>query len=136
MPRPRALSAVIMCSRNTPSNGPLMVVPGSHKKFVACMGRQLEANWETSLSEQQYYGTPDLPTIRALASDGGYHVVTGEPGDVFLFDCNLLHGSAGNISHEPRCNAFVVLNAVSNALRQPYNAEGARPEHVATRNEP
>ena len=38
LPRMRAVSASIALSDNTPLNGPLMLIPGSHRHFVACIG--------------------------------------------------------------------------------------------------
>lgn len=38
MPRMRALSASILLTDNTEHNGPLMIVPGSHRRFVRCAG--------------------------------------------------------------------------------------------------
>jgi ectoine hydroxylase len=37
MPRMRAFSCVISLTENTETNGPLMVIPGSHKHFIACV---------------------------------------------------------------------------------------------------
>ncbi|HMA13802.1 MAG TPA: phytanoyl-CoA dioxygenase family protein, partial [Kiloniellaceae bacterium] len=38
MPRMRALSISITLTDNMETNGPLMVIPGSHRTFVACVG--------------------------------------------------------------------------------------------------
>jgi len=138
MPLPRALSAVVMLSDNTASNGALMVVPGSHTSFVRCAGETPDANWEASLRSQRT-GVPSVETLaelcaRAEAEHG--KAVThceGRVGDVIMFDCNLMHGSTGNLSHAARTNAFVVYNAVGNAVTAPPYAPVPRPEHVATR---
>ena len=61
---------------------------------------------------------------------------TGKPGTVILFDCNLMHGSNGNITPFPRANAFLVYNAVSNRLEKPFGVEKARPWFLARRGEP
>jgi ectoine hydroxylase len=50
-----------------------------------------------------------------------------------MFDCNVMHGSAGNITPYPRCNLFVVYNSVDNTLVAPFAAPAPRPEHVASR---
>ena len=44
----------------------------------------------------------------------------GPAGTVVVFDCNTMHGSNGNITPMPRANAFLVYNALSNALQEPY----------------
>ncbi|CAE7366080.1 ectD [Symbiodinium natans] len=52
MPCPRSASVVVYLDKNVESNGALMVVPGSHKSFLRCRGRQDGANWEKSLQSQ------------------------------------------------------------------------------------
>ena len=55
---------------------------------------------------------------------------------MILFDCNLMHGSNGNITPFPRANAFLVYNAVSNRLEKPFGVEKPRPWFLANRDEP
>src|SRR3546814_19751740 len=38
MPRMRALSMSVLLAENTPHNGPLMLIPGSHQSFLTCVG--------------------------------------------------------------------------------------------------
>jgi ectoine hydroxylase len=52
---------------------------------------------------------------------------------VLFFDCNAMHGSAGNISPVDRANAFIVYNSVENRLGAPFGTEVPRPEYIATR---
>ena len=58
-----------------------MVIPGSHKSFLRCPGRQRGANWEKSL-QSQVYGTPAEEHLRQLAESNGIEHCTGAPGDV------------------------------------------------------
>ncbi|MGE3581920.1 MAG: ectoine hydroxylase, partial [Hyphomonadaceae bacterium] len=44
-----------------------------------------------------------------------------------------MHGSNGNITPLPRANAFIVFNAVSNAIGAPFGAVAPRPEFIAAR---
>jgi ectoine hydroxylase len=44
-----------------------------------------------------------------------------------------MHGSAGNITPFPRSNAFIVFNALSNALEAPFGPAVPRPDFIATR---
>ena len=55
------------------------------------------------------------------------------PGDLFLFDCNLMHGSGVNHSSMGRKNLYIVFNAVSNALADPFSCKFKRPEFMANR---
>ena len=134
MPRPRALSMVVMMNDNFGQNGALMVSPGSHKTFIQCAGQTPERNWETSLKEKQKYGTPDLQSLSELIDIHGLDYCEGKRGDVLMFDSNLMHGSHNNISPWARSNLFAVFNSTENLLTpHPYAAPMQRPEHIATR---
>jgi len=132
LPKPRATTAVLLMDRNRAVNGSLMVIPGSHRWFVACPGRQESENWKTSLRSQQY-GTPGEQELSLLAEAGDVVHCTGEPGDLLLFDNNLLHSSASNRSPWHRRNLFTVFNNVHNQLEPPFYADQPRPEHIGHR---
>jgi len=132
MPRMRALSMSVLLAENTPDNGPLMVIPGSHRTYVTCVGQTPEDHYRMSLKKQEY-GVPDELSLAILAHKHGIVAPTGKPGTVILFDCNTMHGSNGNITPFPRANAFLVYNAVSNQLEEPFGAEKPRPTFVAER---
>ena len=132
MPQMRALSMSVLLADNTPDNGPLMVIPGSHRSFVACVGETPDDHYRESLKKQEY-GVPDEQSLASLARDHGIVAPVGPAGTVILFDCNMMHGSNGNITPFPRSNAFLVFNAVSNRLGKPFAAAAPRPEFVASR---
>ena len=50
-----------------------------------------------------------------------------------LFDCNTMHGSAGNISPYSRINLFLVFNSVDNAVVDPFGDQPPRPDYLAER---
>ncbi len=135
MPRMRAVSASLLLTDNRAHNGALMLMPGSHKTFVSCQGETPDANYETSLKTQKI-GTPSQESLRDLAQMHGITDAEGPAGTLVLFDCNTIHGSNGNITPDPRSNAFFVYNAVSNALADPFAAEEPRPDHLAHRGMP
>jgi len=132
MPRMRALSMSVLLAENTPNNGPLMVIPGSHRTYVTCVGETPDDHYRLSLKKQDY-GVPDELSLAILAHKHGIVAPTGKPGTVILFDCNTMHGSNGNITPFPRANAFLVYNAISNRLQRPFGPEKPRPDFVATR---
>lgn len=132
MPQMRALSMSVLLAPNSPLNGPLMIIPGSHRKYCACAGETPKDHYLYSLRKQEY-GVPDADTLAELATEGGIAAPTGEAGTVVIFDCNAMHGSNGNITPFPRANAFFVYNAVSNRLVSPYGPEKPRPEFIAAR---
>ncbi|GGB08864.1 ectoine hydroxylase [Allosediminivita pacifica] len=135
MPRMRAVSASLLLTDNRAHNGALMLMPGSHKTFISCQGETPDANHESSLKAQEV-GTPSQQSLRDMATMCGIEDAEGPAGTLVLFDCNTLHGSNGNITPDPRSNAFFVYNAVSNALDDPYAAKAARPDFLAKRGEP
>ncbi|MFZ2238134.1 MAG: ectoine hydroxylase [Gordonia amarae] len=134
MPAPRALSVSLALTPNTPANGPLMIIPGSHRQFVSCVGATPDAYHHQSLvSYRPPFGTPDEVDVTELADDSGIDSITGPAGSAVFFDSNCMHASSGNISPYPRSNLFVVFNAVSNALVAPFAAATPRPEYLAHR---
>jgi ectoine hydroxylase len=132
MPRMRCISASIALTENNEFNGPLMLIPGSHKHFVSCVGETPEENYKSSLQRQEV-GVPDDASITRMADEQGIQAPKGPAGSVTFFECNTLHGSSGNISPYPRSNVFFVFNAVSNALVDPFASTPPRPEHIANR---
>jgi ectoine hydroxylase len=129
---PRAVSCSIALTDNHSWNGPLLLVAGSHRWYVACAGRTPADHHLSSLRAQEY-GVPDRDSLRRLVQLGSIHEFTGAAGSVLFFDSNTMHGSAGNITPFDRANAFVVYNSVENRLGPPYGTDRPRPEHIATR---
>lgn len=132
MPIMRALSCSVLLTDNNACNGPLMLVPGSHKQFISCVGETPDNHYKDSLRKQEY-GVPDPVSLQLLAEQGGIQAVTGRAGSVVFFDCNTMHGSNGNISPWPRANVFTVYNSVENTLDAPKFGLKPRPEFIATR---
>lgn len=132
MPRMRALSCSIALSDNYPFNGPLMVVPGSHKHYVACVGETPENNHENSL-RRQVFGVPDEESLTWLVQQSRIEQPAGKAGSIVFFDCNIMHGSNSNITPYPRSNAFFVFNSVENKLVEPFASPKPRPDYIATR---
>ncbi|PIW32785.1 MAG: ectoine hydroxylase [Nitrosopumilales archaeon CG15_BIG_FIL_POST_REV_8_21_14_020_37_12] len=132
MPNMRAISCSIGLTQNYEFNGPLMVIPGSHKKFVSCSGKTPSDHYKQSLKRQEI-GTPDKQILERMALDGNIVSAKGDPGTVIFFDCNIMHGSNGNITPYPRSNAFFVFNSVHNQLVEPFCGLKPRPDYIASR---
>lgn len=135
MPRMRAVSASLLLTDNGAHNGPLMLMPGSHHRFIACAGETPDDNHTRSLKKQEI-GVPSQESLTELASEHGITAATGPAGTLVLFDCNTIHGSNGNITPFPRSNAFFVFNAVSNRLQAPFAGTKPRPDFLARRGDP
>ncbi|CAM3907484.1 ectoine hydroxylase [Alkalicoccus chagannorensis] len=135
MPDMRAVSCSIVLTDNYEFNGPLMLIPGSQNWYVSCPGMTPEGNYKESLKKQES-GVPDNDSMSWLVdqADGQIDRATGPAGSVLFFDCNTMHGSAGNISPYDRSNVFFVYNSIENQLQEPFSGQGPRPEFLANRN--
>lgn len=133
IPRCRMLTGWVMLTENTPFNGPLYLIPGSHEKFVSCPGRTPRANYRRSL-RKQVYGTPDAGVVEKLARGNGLQAATGLAGTLVLHEGNIMHGSPDNISPWPRTNLFFVYNSVENKpAPRPFAAPEFRPRFLGER---
>lgn len=132
MPAMRALSCSILLTDNDEYNGPLMLIPGSHRHFISCAGETPDEHYKQSLQKQQC-GVPDELLLRYLSDLGGITSCKGRAGSVVFFDCNTMHGSNGNITPYPRSNVFFVYNSIENQLQAPQGGLKPRPEFIAAR---
>ena len=132
MPSMRAISCSIALSDNYEFNGPLLVIPGSHKQYVVCTGGTPENHYLESLRKQEY-GVPAPEMLQKLVESGGMDAPKGPAGSVTFFECNMMHGSNSNITPWPRHNIFMVYNSVENALVEPFCGLPPRPEFIAHR---
>ncbi|XZG71642.1 ectoine hydroxylase [Chitinibacteraceae bacterium HSL-7] len=132
MPQMRALSCSVLLTDNHACNGPLMLIPGSHRRFVSCVGATPDQHYQASL-KQQDFGVPDEFSLKMLVDDLGLAMPTAKAGSVLFFDCNVLHGSGSNISPYPRSNVFFVYNSVENTLQAPSGGLTPRPDYIANR---
>jgi len=121
MPEPRAMNIAVFIDEVMAINGPLMLIPQSHKHGVLSAGHDEET---TSYP----LWTLDKETVTKLVEEGGIVAPTGKPGSVLMFHGNLVHGSAPNITPYPRRIVYLTLCAVSNYIRKP-----TRPEWIAHR---
>jgi ectoine hydroxylase len=121
MPEPRAMNISVFLDEVMPINGPLMLVPKSHRAGV------LPAGHDKQTTSYPLW-TLDQETVTRLVEDGGIVAPTGKPGAVLMFHGNLVHGSSGNITPYPRKIVYLTLCAVSNHIRKP-----TRPDWIAHR---
>jgi len=139
MPRLRAMSAAVMLNDFFPQNGCLMVIPGSHKHFIASAEPNSEGQHEEKLRVASLERSPDITSMHKLVDQSvdkrGIEYCTGKVGDVVLFDANLMHGSHQNMTPFNRNSLFVVFNSLQNRIVDPkaFGGIAARPESLATR---
>ena len=121
MPTPRAMNVAIFLDEVNEFNGPLMLIPGSHKLGV------VKAEHDLSTTSYPLW-TINNETIRKLVESGGIVAPKGPPGSMIMFHSCLVHGSTSNLSPWNRINVYLSLCAVSNHIRR-----FKRPEYIAHR---
>jgi ectoine hydroxylase len=109
MPEARAMNIAVFMDEVMAINGPLMIIPKSHKHGVLDAGHDLET---TSYP----LWTLDKEDITRLAEEGGIIAPTGKPGAVLMFHGNLVHASPPNMTPYPRKIVYLTLCAVSNHI--------------------
>ncbi|BEP36392.1 phytanoyl-CoA dioxygenase family protein [Variovorax sp. V59] len=127
MPTERAMNVAIFLDDVNEHNGPLMFIPGSHRKGV------VDARHDLTTTSYPLW-TVDNDLIRQLVDRaGGRHggIVSpkGPAGSMILFHSCLVHASGSNLSPFNRVAVYLSLCAVSNHIRR-----HKRPEYIAHRN--
>lgn len=141
MAKPNALTVVIFLDDVTELNGPVFLVPGSHREGVIEPFAQdpndnalmLDAYsnspaWISNLTATLKY-TIDQQVLAELISRYGTVAPKGPAGSVLFFHSNLVHGSGTNISPRNRVLSLITYNSVKNVPRFPENR---RPEFLAS----
>jgi ectoine hydroxylase len=126
MPTERAMNVAIFLDDVNEYNGPLMFIPGSHKKGVVAAKHDLTTTsyplWTVS------NGLIAALVDRAGGKDGGIVSPKGPAGSMILFHSCLVHASNSNLSPWNRVSVYLSLCAISNHIRR-----FQRPEYIAHR---
>jgi ectoine hydroxylase len=140
MPTERVVNAIVFLDEVTEFNGPLFVVPGSHKEGVFDIPSREEneklpeiykdnAAWITNLTADLKYSL-NKEVITDLIKRRGIAAPKGPEGSVLFFHCNLVHGSTSNISPFSRVNVIISFNSIDNI---PVSDKEPRPEFLVGR---
>jgi ectoine hydroxylase len=122
MPEPRAMNIAVFLDEVMPINGPLLLIPKSHK------GGVFDAGHDTLTTSYPLW-TLDKDTVTRLAREAeqngqaGIVAPTGKPGSVLMFHGNIVHASPPNITPYPRKIVYLTLCAVSNHITKFTRAE-------------
>ena len=122
MPEARAMNIAVFLDEVMPINGPLLLIPGSHKQGVFAAGHD-------KLTTSYPLWTLDKETVTRLCNEAdaahGHGIVapTGKPGSVLMFHGNLVHASPPNITPYPRKIVYVTFCACSNHITKFTRAE-------------
>jgi ectoine hydroxylase len=120
MPENRAVNVAVFLDDVTEFNGPLFVVPGSHREGVLEGAEQSLTPGLTALNL-----THDA-VARAINA-GGLVSAKGAAGTLLIFDPNIIHASTSNISPFTRHTVYLTYNHVENRLVNPTRAQ-----HIAS----
>jgi ectoine hydroxylase len=126
MPTERAMNVAIFLDDVNEFNGPLMFIPGSHRKGV------VEAKHDLTTTSYPLWVVDHalIHTLveRAGGKNGGLVSPHGPAGSMILFHSCLLHASSANLSPWNRISVYLSLCTVSNHIRR-----FKRPEYIAHR---
>jgi ectoine hydroxylase len=136
MPTERAMNIAIFLDDVNEFNGPLMFIPGSHKKGVLDAQHDLRTTsyplWTvnndliTQLVDRA--GGPGSFDDAGRYVPGGIVSPKGKAGSMIVFHSCLVHASTSNLSPFNRVAVYLSLCAVSNHIRR-----HKRPEYIAHR---
>ena len=127
MPAPRVTNIGLFLDDATPDNGPLLLVPGSHKAGTVPVDRRRDGGWASHLAADLEYSLSSGQLAR-IAAGPGIRAATGTAGSLLAFDPQLVHGSGTNMSPFDRRLALITYNSVDNIPRQ---MTSRRPEFLS-----
>lgn len=144
MPAPRVLTATVFLQDVDDFNGPMLLIPGSHRQgMIDVAAQQMEsvavpgvpgangngASWIHTLTADLKYKIDRIALAKLLGANSIY-AAKGRAGFVLFFHGNLFHASASNLSPHDRISIFVSYNSTENYLR---DIEQPRPSFIASR---
>ena len=110
MPSDRLVNVLLFLEEVNEFNGPLMIVPGSHKEHAH------RPDVDTTTTSYPIRAL-DVETVGQLTRARGIAAPKGPPGSAIFAHTNFLHGSAPNMSPWGRAMISLTLNSVENRHR-------------------
>lgn len=120
----RLASVMFMLDPTSIHSGCLLFVAGSHKWGV------LEHFSDEKTTSYKQWCVPTNVLKKCLKSSDQIIAATGDPGDAYFFDCNLLHGSGHNMSPGSRQTLIYACGHIDNRAK---GVEKPRPDWVVDR---
>jgi hypothetical protein len=136
LPEAKVINMTIFLDEVTEFNGPLMLVPGSHNTGTINIEVDGKAGtldgspeWMSNVSADLKYSLSRAVLTR-FVSENGIDAPKGVAGSLLLFDANIIHGSAPNMSPFDRTVIIVSYNSTGNL---PHTVDVPRPAFLASR---
>ncbi|MBN3881433.1 MAG: phytanoyl-CoA dioxygenase family protein [Nostoc sp. JL34] len=141
MPKPQVVNAMCLLDDMNEFNGPLFVIPSSHKEEMIDItdhsprvtntnsNSSGESNtWISSFSANLKYSLSQ-ELIANLVSKYGISFIKAAAGSVLFFDSNLVHASSNNISPFGRSTVIITYNSIENI---PLPVQNPRPDFLVS----
>ncbi|MEH1800102.1 MAG: phytanoyl-CoA dioxygenase family protein [Nostoc sp.] len=141
MPKPQVVNAMCLLDDMNEFNGPLFVIPSSHKEEMIDItdhsprvtntnsNSSGESNtWISSFSANLKYSLSQ-ELIADLVSKYGISFIKAAAGSVLFFDSNLVHASSNNISPFGRSTVIITYNSIENI---PLPVQNPRPDFLVS----
>lgn len=141
MPKPRVVNAMCLLDDMNEFNGPLYVIPGSHKEEmidttadnlkvadVNSNGSSDSSKWLSSFSANLKYSLTQK-VVTNLVTKYGITAIKAAAGSVLFFDSNIVHASPNNISPFGRTTVIVTYNSIENI---PLPVSNPRPDFLVS----
>ncbi|MCW3072414.1 MAG: Phytanoyl-CoA dioxygenase [Bacteroidetes bacterium] len=138
MPSPRVMNMVILLQEVDEFNGPIFLVPGTHRVGIVDAEPQQSAldevkdapEYMSTLSANLKY-VIEKQTLSKYIEAKPMFSAKGKAGSVLVFHGNLFHASLSNLSPFDRNILIITYNSVENKLMP---VDKPRPEFIASRN--
>lgn len=114
IPNDSILSVMIFLDEVTEFNGPLFIVPKSHK--LGCINQEIKSptgGWDRDVSAELTYQV-ETSLVEKLVRESGIVSTKGPKGTALWFHGNIIHASPSNISPFARRVAIITYNSASN----------------------
>ena len=108
LPNPRAMMIAVFLDDVDATTGPLLYIPGSQHEGLIDDFEPVKDATGNILMKLSTNKLSHMVDSRGIAASSGH------AGDVLFMHCNLVHGSAANISPRSRTLFYVNVNSVEN----------------------
>nr|WP_067582950.1 phytanoyl-CoA dioxygenase family protein [Amycolatopsis rubida] len=126
MPSDRVVNLAIFLDDTYEGNGPLQVIPGTHRLGIIEPGdeRMIRAtgDWRKHVSADLEHTVP-LEYAERLIEERGKFLLVGASGTLCAFHPSIVHSSSDNLSGNRRALLLITYNSVNNVPAHPNRPE-------------